>query len=64
LSLLWELKHRQTKSRYQKDFICREFSWRKKKRMTAYWRIQGDPETCDPMGQDGKWGFIAYFCIA
>jgi hypothetical protein len=31
--------------RGQKDFICREFSWRKEKRKTAYWRMQGDPET-------------------
>jgi hypothetical protein len=35
-------------SRGQKDFICREFSWRKEKRKTAYWRMQGDPETGDP----------------
>jgi hypothetical protein len=34
----------------QKDFICREFSWRKEKRKTAYWGMQGDPETCDPVG--------------
>jgi hypothetical protein len=33
-------------SRGQKDFICR-----KEKRKTAYWRMQGDPETGDPMGQ-------------
>jgi hypothetical protein len=44
----------------QKDFICREFSWRKEKRKTAYWRMQGDPEIGDPMGQGGEWGFIAY----
>jgi hypothetical protein len=31
-------------SRGWKDFICREFSWRKEKRKTAYWRMQGDPE--------------------
>jgi hypothetical protein len=24
-------------TRGQKDFICREFSWRKEKRKTAYW---------------------------
>jgi hypothetical protein len=47
-------------SRGRKDFICREFSWRKEKRKTAYWRMQEDPETSDPMGQGGKWGFIAY----
>jgi hypothetical protein len=29
-------------SRGQKDFICREFSWRKEKRKIAYWRMQGD----------------------
>jgi hypothetical protein len=51
-------------SRGWKDFICREFSWRKEKRKTAYWGMQGDPETSDPMGQGGEWGFIAYFCIA
>jgi hypothetical protein len=47
-------------SRSRKDFICREFSWRKEKRKTAYWRMQGDPETGDPVGQGGEWGFIAY----
>jgi hypothetical protein len=47
-------------SRGRKDFICREFSWRKEKRKTAYWRVQGDPETSDPVGQGGEWGFIAY----
>jgi hypothetical protein len=26
-------------SRGGKDFICKEFSWRKEKRKTAYWRI-------------------------
>jgi hypothetical protein len=29
--------------------------------------MQGDPETSDPMGQGGEWGFIAFFfffCIA
>jgi hypothetical protein len=46
-------------SRGQKDFICREFSWRKEKRKTEYWRMQGDPETGDPLGQGGEWGFIA-----
>jgi hypothetical protein len=47
-------------SRGWKNFICREFSWRKEKRKTAYWRMQGDPETGDPVGQGGEWGFIAY----
>jgi hypothetical protein len=47
-------------SRGRKDFICREFSWRKEKRKTAYWRMQGDPETGDPLGLGGEWGFIAY----
>jgi hypothetical protein len=51
-------------SRSQKDFICREFSWRKEKRKTVYWGMQGDLETGDPVGQGGEWGFIAYFCIA
>jgi hypothetical protein len=45
-------------SRGQKDFICKE-----EKRKTAYWRMQGDTETGDPVGQGGEWGFIA-FCIA
>jgi hypothetical protein len=47
-------------SRGRKDFICREFSWRKEKRKTAYWRMQGDLETSDPVGLGGEWGFIAY----
>jgi hypothetical protein len=47
-------------SRGWKDFICREFSWRKEKRKSAYWRMQGDPETSDPLDQVGEWGFIAY----
>jgi hypothetical protein len=34
--------------RSQKNFICREFSWWKEKRKTAYWRMQGDPDTGDP----------------
>jgi hypothetical protein len=34
-------------SRGQKDFICREFSWRKEKRKTACWGTQGDR---DPVG--------------
>jgi hypothetical protein len=45
-------------SRGQKDFICRA------KRKTAYWGMQGDLETGDPMGQHGEWSFITYFCIA
>jgi hypothetical protein len=48
-------------SRGQKHFIYRELSWRKEKRKTAYWGMQGDPETDDPMGQGGEWGFIPYF---
>jgi hypothetical protein len=44
-------------SRGQKDFICRE-----EKRKSAFWRMRGEggPETCDPMGQGGEWGFIAF----
>jgi hypothetical protein len=42
-------------SRGQKDFICRE-----EKRKTAYWGMQGDLETGDPMGQGGEWSFIAF----
>jgi hypothetical protein len=47
-------------SRGRKDFTCREFSWRKEKRKTAYWRMQRDLETGDPVGQVGEWGFITY----
>jgi hypothetical protein len=50
-------------SRGQKDFICREFSCRKEKRKTAYWGMQGDPETSDPVGQGGEWGFIGFFVL-
>jgi hypothetical protein len=46
-------------SRGRKDFICRE-----EKRKIAYWGMQGNLETSDPMGWGGEWGFIAYFCIA
>jgi hypothetical protein len=42
-------------SRGQKDFICRELSWRKRKRKTEYWGMQGDLETGDPVGQCGEW---------
>jgi hypothetical protein len=45
-------------SRGWKDFICRE-----EKRKIAYWRMQGDLETGDPMGQVGI-GFYKLFCIA
>jgi hypothetical protein len=45
-------------SRGQKDFICRE-----EKRKTAYWGMQGDLETGDPVGQGGEWGFIAFFAL-
>jgi hypothetical protein len=45
-------------SRGWKDFICRQ-----QKRKTAYWGIQGDPETSDPMGQGGDWGFITFFAL-
>jgi hypothetical protein len=37
-------------SRGQKDFICRE-----EKRQTAWWGMQGDPETGGPVGQVGDW---------
>jgi hypothetical protein len=36
-----------------KDFVCRELSCRKEKRKTAYWGMQGNPETSDPLGQGG-----------
>jgi hypothetical protein len=42
-------------SRGRKDFICRELSWRKEKRETALWGMEGDLETGDPMGQVGDW---------
>jgi hypothetical protein len=42
-------------SRGRKDFIYREFSWRKEKRKTAYWRMHGDLETADSVGQGGEW---------
>jgi hypothetical protein len=41
--------------RGQKDFICREFSWRKEKRKTAYWGMQGDPKLVIPLSQGGEW---------
>jgi hypothetical protein len=37
-------------SKGQKDFICRE-----EKGKTAYWGMQGDPETVDPVGKGGEW---------
>jgi hypothetical protein len=45
-------------SRGRKDFICRE-----EKRKTAYWGMQGDLETGDPLGQGGEWGFIDFFAL-
>jgi hypothetical protein len=47
-----------TNSRGWKDFICRE-----EKRKIAYWGMQGYPETSDPVGQGGEWGFIAFLCF-
>jgi hypothetical protein len=44
--------------RGQKDFICRE-----EKRKTAYWRMQQNLETGDPVGQGREWGFIGFLCI-
>jgi hypothetical protein len=43
-------------SRGQKDFICRE-----EQRKTAWWSMQGDPETSGPLGQIGD--FYSPFCI-
>jgi hypothetical protein len=37
-------------SRGQKDFICRE-----EKRETAWWGMQGDPETGGPVGRVRDW---------
>jgi hypothetical protein len=47
-------------SRVRKDFICREFSWRKEKEKDCILENAGGPETGDPMAQGGEWGFIAY----
>jgi hypothetical protein len=47
-------------SRGQKDFICREFICREKKRKTAYWGMHGDPETSDPVGSGWGVGFIVF----
>jgi hypothetical protein len=34
------------------------------KRKTAYWGMQGNPETGDPVGQGGEWVLIAFFlCV-
>jgi hypothetical protein len=44
--------------RSRKDFICRE-----EKRKTAYYGMQGDPETGGPLGQVGDWIFIAFFAL-
>jgi hypothetical protein len=41
-----------------KDCICRE-----EKKKTGWWRMQGDPETCAPLGQGGEWGFIGFFLL-
>jgi hypothetical protein len=41
-------------SRGWKNFICREFSWRKEKRKTAYWRMQGDPKPVIPWAWVGS----------
>jgi hypothetical protein len=46
-------------SRGQKDFICRE-----EKRKTAWWGMQGDPETIGPVGQGGDWVLQSFLCIA
>jgi hypothetical protein len=43
-----------------KDFIYREFSWRKSKRKTAYWGKQGDPETSYGVGV----GFYSLFALS
>jgi hypothetical protein len=42
-------------SRGWTDFICREFICREEKRKTAYWGVQGDLETSDPVGQGREW---------
>jgi hypothetical protein len=47
-------------SRGWKNFICSEFSWRKEKRKTAYWRMQGDPETGNLWVRVGS-GFYSLF---
>jgi hypothetical protein len=46
--------------RGKKDFICREFTWRKEKRKTAYWRMQGDPKPVIQWARMGS-GFCSLF---
>jgi hypothetical protein len=45
----------ESNSRGWKYFICRELICREGERKTAYWGMQGDPETGDPVGQGGEW---------
>jgi hypothetical protein len=47
--------HTDSNSRGWKDFICRKFICREEKGNTAYWGMQGDLETGDPVGQGGEW---------
>jgi hypothetical protein len=49
-------------SRDWKDFICREFSWRKEKRKTAYWEMQGDPKPVIQWARVGS-GFYSLFAL-
>jgi hypothetical protein len=59
LSLLWEWKHRQIlTAEVGKILIVKDFSWRKEKRKTAYWGMQGNPETSDPWVREGN-GFYS-----
>jgi hypothetical protein len=37
-----------------KDFVCREFICREEKRKNAYWGMQGNPETSNPVVRVGS----------
>jgi hypothetical protein len=41
--------------RSERFYLWRILVGEKEKRKIAYWRMQGDPETSDPMGQGGEW---------
>jgi hypothetical protein len=49
---------RDSNIRGRKDFICRE-----ENRNTAYWGIQGDQETGDPVDQGGEWVLWPNFAL-
>jgi hypothetical protein len=47
-------------SRGQKDIICRELSWRKEKRKTAYWGVRGTQKLVISLARVGN-GFYSLF---